>query len=111
MSETYQEWSERMTRLRDCEICGGDAGEVHHIFPGTGNKARTRREVSCVLFVCRKCHNATDAMSQAKQLAYLLARRPWNYDLEKCHKLTGRAVPYADDVFREFEILRKENGR
>lgn len=105
--ETYQEWSERMCRLRDCEICGGDAGEVHHIFRGS-NKARTRRELSCVLFVCRKCHDATDDMSQAKQLAYLLARRPWDYDLERCHRLTGRCLPYGIDVANEYEKLKKD---
>ena len=97
-TETYQEWAERVTRFRDCEICGSDAGEVHHIARGA-NKDRTRRELCAVLFVCRACHKQVhEGMSVAEQLAYLWLRRPLDFNAEAFWKLTGRVWPSLEDI-------------
>lgn len=96
---TYQEWAEERCRTYPCDLCGGDAGEVHHIARGQ-NRQLALTAVFATLVLCDACHRywAHRGGKIAEQLARLKYNRPLEYDIEKFYQLTDRRWPDEEEI-------------
>ena len=86
--------------VRKCEWCGEDKScDPHEISRGS-SRGLTLGEPSCILALCRECHDAIHRMpdDRAVGLAILSWRRPSDYSLSAFWRLTGRRYPSEKDV-------------
>ena len=108
MTEEQRRWREQQVeKIGLCDICQGQATEVHEFARGTNNRQPALTEPCCQLVLCFNCHRGPKGIhsggySLAEQLAYLHWRGPDRYDIEKYYSIIARRHPSQEAVWQAY---------
>jgi hypothetical protein len=107
-NQQVKQWREDLRKeIGRCEKCLKPAAhlDVHELVPGNCRALALDKRFA-VLCLHRLCHNALEAMTIPRQLAYLLRARPEDFDLPAYHQLISRHWPYEEEVLAFYEELK-----
>lgn len=91
-----------------CERCGKRQVILHEIARGC-DRQRSLDKRYAILGLCDPgCHQVVGDWPRAKQLALLLIRRPYDFDLPSYQALISRKHPDIDEVLLWVDILQGE---
>jgi hypothetical protein len=103
-----KQWREDLRReVGRCEKCLKPAAnlDVHELVPGNCRALALDKRFA-VLCLHRLCHNALEAMTIPRQLAYLLRARPEDFQMEQYWELIGRRWPDIEDIQVFYDQLK-----
>ena len=79
-----------------CQLCGGDASEVHHVIRcGMGGNVRARIAVMNMLAICRICHGKLHDMGRSEEYSMIEENFPAVYAYVLDYKPAKSTVPLS----------------
>lgn len=94
-----------------CQYCGWrKARDIHEILAG-GLRRVARLHRSCVLHLCRLCHEALQGSPRVRQLAVKFEADALGFDLLEVNRLSGRAATDVTMAEIDAEIEKARQSR